>query len=1072
MDSASVAALEQVCMQFYCGLDRAQRESAQATLLSFDSAPDCVARCRSILDLSSNPYAQLLALSTLTKAVAKIPSNLTLTDRVMIRNYSLEFLFSKCPLETFVTAELCKLVARITKLGWFDQNETETFPLRSLLGDVSKFFETSAEHCNASVLVLTELVSEMNQPDTVRGLSKHRKISSSFRDEMLFDIFQRALEYIRKATRMPQLLGPLLQLARTCLLFDFIGTCADESADELRNVHLPSSWRDLILNGTLALFFEIYVNVEAPLSGYAMGSLVQLASIRRTLFTTPQRAEFLSQLIAGISTILRTSAGLKDPDNYHEFCRLLARVKTNYQLNELVMVDSYDECIRSIASFTVVSFQNWQWSPNSTHYILGLWERLVSSIIYVKVDKPHNLQNYCPAIVEAYITSRLASVEGVLRGAIEDPLEDVTIVEAQLKQFAVIARCRYESTCEILRARFDPLAREYLELTRGAAPAPALSLQLIEGQLTWLVYIIASTVGSRMVGVCTDDADAIDGELICRALQVLQIADERLRVGPPTAESLDLAILYFLQQFRTSYVGADTLSKTSKVFLRLSETLGLVDENAILNVFLSKIITNLKMWSSSASIIDRTLRLLGELSQGYTSVRRLIKLETVQVLLEAHTAEHFAFLTAAHPRSRTLFYQSLGRMLLLESLDDAPRFARFIAPFSSVLQTMAARLAAGNCGGDPQAKIAVIGLARDLRGIASACTNKSAFSLLFDWLYPNFFTVIVQCMEVWRGHPDVVNPILKFFCEVVQNNNSRLQFGVYSPNGILLFRATSKALVTFGSSLPAVEGGIDIYQHRYKGIAVCFNILRFALVGEYVNFGVFALYGDDALDGAMGTFFSMLGSIAPDHLLAYPKLCRAYFLLLATITKDHIDYLARADTAAFRYIAHSVSEGIRSVDLGVSSNSCNSLDFLLTAALSRMARVRAGGPPDPLLQLIATNQDIFSELLSYLLGVIMFEECKNQWSASRPLLGLIILQPARYQEARQQLVTSLPLHKQMQVAACFDTLMDGVENSLSSKNRDKFTQNLGVFRREINPLTATGNAPSPTSPPASPLGMS
>jgi hypothetical protein len=82
-----------------------------------------------------------------------------------------------------------------------------------------------------------------------------------------------------------------------------------------------------------------------------------------------------------------------------------------------------------------------------------------------------------------------------------------------------------------------------------------------------------------------------------------------------------------------------------------------------------------------------------------------VKLETVQALLESHTAEHFAFLTASHPRSRTLFYQSLGRLLTLESLDDAPRFARFIAPISAVLQTMATRLAAGNCAGDAQAKV-------------------------------------------------------------------------------------------------------------------------------------------------------------------------------------------------------------------------------------------------------------------------------------------------------------------------------------------------------------------------------
>jgi hypothetical protein len=35
--------------------------------------------------------------------------------------------------------------------------------------------------------------------------------------------------------------------------------------------------------------------------------------------------------------ILRSQAGLAEHhDNYHEFCRLLGRLKTNYQLSELV----------------------------------------------------------------------------------------------------------------------------------------------------------------------------------------------------------------------------------------------------------------------------------------------------------------------------------------------------------------------------------------------------------------------------------------------------------------------------------------------------------------------------------------------------------------------------------------------------------------------------------------------------------------------------------------------------------------------------------------------------------------
>ena len=48
---------------------------------------------------------------------------------------------------------------------------------------------------------------------------------------------------------------------------------------------------------------------------------------------------------------------LSDQNNYHEFCRLLARLKTNYQLGELVMVDHYRDVIQLIAKFTVESLQ-------------------------------------------------------------------------------------------------------------------------------------------------------------------------------------------------------------------------------------------------------------------------------------------------------------------------------------------------------------------------------------------------------------------------------------------------------------------------------------------------------------------------------------------------------------------------------------------------------------------------------------------------------------------------------------------------------------------------------------------
>ena len=48
-------------------------------------------------------------------------------------------------------------------------------------------------------------------------------------------------------------------------------------------------------------------------------------------------------------------------------------------------------------------------------------------------------------------------------------------------------------------------------------------------------------------------------------------------------------------------------------------------------------ITNLKYWGTSEQIITKTLQLLSDLSVGYSSVRKLVKLEAVQFMLNNHT---------------------------------------------------------------------------------------------------------------------------------------------------------------------------------------------------------------------------------------------------------------------------------------------------------------------------------------------------------------------------------------------------------------------------------------------------
>ena len=124
---------------------------------------------------------------------------------------------------------------------------------------------------------------------------------------------------------------------------------------------------------------------------------------------------------------------------------------------------------------------------------------------------------------------------------------------------------------------------------------------------------------------------------------------------------------------------------------------------------------------------------------------------------------------------------------------------------------------------------------------------------------------------------------------------------------------------------------------------------------------------------------------------------------------------------------------------------------------------------DALVQVVKMHPEILQQMLSTVLNIIMFEDCRNQWSMSRPLLGLILLNEDYFQSLRDQvlyvlkkiffevligdqfqIIQSQPASKQSSMATWFKNLMEGVERNLLTKNRDKFTQNLSVFRRDIN----------------------
>jgi exportin-7 len=774
-----------------------------------------------------------------------------------------------------------------------------------------------------------------------------------------------------------------LSLAVRCLNFDFIGTNPDDAAEDVGTIQAPTTWRPLISDpATTELFFDFYANTEPPQSSKAMEAIILLSSIRRSLFATEKdRAAFLSRLISRIRDMLANRTGLHHQDNYHQFCRLLGRLKANYQLSELVKAEGYLEWLVLAADFTVQSIQNWHYSTNSIHYLLALWARLVAAVPYVRPEtgaRGHvpQLETQVLKVVETYIDSMLASVEAVLRsdGALDDPLDDEGSLKEQLDRLPVICRFQYGAVANMILNKFDPLLNQYRDAvatlgvnsTSSASPDVQARVAVIEAQMTWLTYMVGAIVGghSWSSAQVADGEETIDASLSRRVLQLAQGMDYRLTSSNGAGRSdarLEQAMLFYFQNFRRVYMfmwdqmsGANSSpSETSltvvgmmtakldsggpstkqKMYQRMFEHLGMGDHTAVANLIVTKMGNNLKYWPEDQDLIGKTLELLHDMAQGYSSSKLLLTLETIMFLARNHTEEHFSFLSIpANARHRTTFHATLTRLLLSPSGEEklGLTFEQFLEPICSRLDQLGALSPI-----DMRQEVCrqpLIGVFRDLRGIAASLHNRKTYSSLFDILHPRYLPLLSKVAEVWHDQTDVSISLLRFMHEFCHNKANRVNFDQSSPNGILLFRCTSDVVCAYGSRIlsfsPPNANDPDIYRKRYKGLSLTLNVLNSALGGNYVCFGVFDLYNDRALDNALDVALRLALTVPLDDINAYPKLSKAYYSFIEILFRNHRKPAFALDTNVFMQIMSTVHDGLQSSDATISSFCANTIDHM------------------------------------------------------------------------------------------------------------------------------------------------
>jgi exportin-7 len=1021
---------------------------------STDGGPfETIQKCHSVLEQTESAYTQLYIINLLQELTIHWQIY-DVEQKINMRNFILMYLGTHCPFEQFVINSISKYFTLITKLGWFDSDE-----FRDIVNDFSKFIESTPVCRLSGLQVLAFFVADMNLPSLIlKNLSKNRKTVVNFRDSQLHQIFKLSLSTLLNLIQGKNMLNIddqklaeiTLDLIKACLSFDFIGTNVDESTEDVGSVQIPVSWRPTISDPlTLQTIFHTFELLNPPKSAKVLECVSVIVATRRTLFSEEERAKFIKSIMQELIKILHLPQAFNDQSNYHEFCRILSRFKTVYHLSDINKIENYQEFINIVTDFTIKSLQSLQTSLNSIQYLLVFWSKMVTTVNQSKPQDDESLHDMTSQIFQSFLNAR---IENNIEEIEEDLDKDATL--SILENISNLVRFSYKENSTFLMKYIEMLALDYRNIidriiSNNLPVQIQESIRKIEDKFVWLINVCAMTVGSRIPYQSSEDDDLIDGELCCKVMQLLNLNQMWMTQKPMFIpnDKLEMSFLYFFSNFRKSYIG-DTNQRTSKVYQPLADMFSINDQYSLMDYIFQKIITNLKCWAQDETIISETLNLFNDLTSGYSSVRIIRKLDSAKYILANHYDFQFLNIPKNFKKNRMTYYSSLSRLLFADDTYET-EFNEFFKNHDMKLKELE-KLNDIESFRQENVRCIIEGLFRDLRGFSMTCNQKRNFWLFFDWIYP-YHDVILKAVESNYDHPVSIT-VLRFLSELANNRSSRLNFEITSANGILLFREISKILCTYGNLLlTRVTTEDRKYTDIYKGITICFNILENSLKGKYISFGIMKLYGDKALIEAINTYYKLMLSVPLTDMINIPKLSKAHFSLLETFSNDQMMDSDNFNSEAFLYIIKSCAEGIKLFNNSISTEACAVINQICTTVFKENEKsINSNSKPHIIVEFLKQYPQILAYLLHNLLDVVIFEDCPNNWSYSRPLLGLILLAKEEFLSYTTKLIQCQIPERKEYFSQQLANLMENVENNLSNKNRDTFTQNLVVFRREMN----------------------
>ena len=1030
--------------------------------VAIPNSPDSIDLLKSTISSSTASVAVFFASQLLKRILQDTCNCLTsgqleelatfLTDALQLRGLSLE---------AYVVGSLVSNLAFVVVQGLLESDALSRFPISLAVATRGDPSGTAPPYAPLVLVIFESIVIEVGQLNPRRTLAIHRRIATAFRDTCLLDIFSvsiECVEFVYKAAgnASPDFMLAAFRLARSALSYDFVCMFPDDSEDS-PTASIPATWRPLLCKpGFFDMFWSLFENLPAPFNVVVLQCLIQLGSARRSLFQCDEeRKLWLQRIMRGTMDVIERHVWLSDEEILREFCRLLNRLKPNYQLNELLEVEFYESWVRRVAEFTVQCFGAWRATKSSFLSLCCMWARLLGSQEFSRKDKDPLFDELMPHVTRAYVNACMEMGEAFgagNRSGLENPLDDDSDA----------LRLELEFASQMIRGSLSQLSTDIISLFKATVEEYGICVGnrrpsgILEEKLSWLLFLLGSLCKTPPHTECENDA-----LLILHGLNAVQVESDRLVMdglqSSPSILHLELACLHFLHNFRKTYA-RDPSTAAAKVLAALQDKLSLRDfsssefQQRILLYFITKIVCNLRHWTSSQHVLNLTLVLFTELASAFSSGKHLLGLDPVRSLLSAGETAPFPFQhEVGHHRVRVKYFRTLASIFFLENVTSTS-FSRFLQAAETTLANV--RLALTNDASvlaDVAVRETIVGCFCDLRGVASSCLGRRHFHLLFEFLAPAHLETIRAF--VWHvDNSDLLMEVqaLRLAGEICYNRCQRIHFETHSIGGISLFRFLSSIVCCLGKR---VCERVKRAQHQLPGdmqhwviketYVLCALGYR-GLTGGYCNFGVFELYQDPVLRDMLGVLWGLMGCFSFEDVRVYPKLAIEYFQLLGQVFAEHpLFYASQAPFEIIRLL-HMLEASLRTPSLPQQAYSAS---FAAVEALASLLVDERRKQAPTLAQLVASHDaDFFDRLLAVTLNSVLTDDGPHQALLCAPLYSLMLLCPQAFDALVSKILSNLAEEKHDAIRSAFEKLLNAIPAEADAKPPDAFGKSLTALR--------------------------